>query len=454
MKNVTLRTTAQVFHSLGFYWARWAGMYDLEDVEEIASFDTFDGQLSPDHEWKAWAAKETQLRALLGHYVLDGQISAYSGGPTCQRHTSHSLPMPCDDSIFKAPTATAWKEKMLAGHQKKPNFAQLFNSVMSQNVHVRHLGSSMTPFTACVILEGLKSLVAEQSKTGLNVIGVPSRLDISRGLGRLHTYIEQSFSKSQVAKNVILLRWHTIGIDSAIDFSWFCRALCRQYHVEQRVVGGRKTPTLDLRSWVQTPQARLALLHATSIRHMIQELPLVQTQTIHVPMAVFAAGMIYCGFLLGAVSTIAVPADCSWESVMLLDVDIVDRNVDDNLDAEVWQYFNGIFNDSQNHNNILYDVSLFSTFLRNLGQLWVRSLIVERYPERLGAPKAHALSPRSLEICRQFHLDVKKIRQLGTKRSDAYWVNFVTNLSGETIGILPYERMDVGVLQDTPEVKV
>ncbi|KAK5218073.1 hypothetical protein LTR72_009245 [Exophiala xenobiotica] len=89
-----------------------------------------------------------------------------------------------------------------------------------------------------------------------------------------------------------------------------------------------------------------------------------------------------------------------------------------------------------------------------LSQLGVRSLIVERYPERLGAPKAHALSPRSLEICRQFHLDVKKIRQLGTKRSDAYWVNFVTNLSGETIGILPYERMDVGVLQDTPEVKV
>jgi hypothetical protein len=81
-------------------------------------------------------------------------------------------------------------------------------------------------------------------------------------------------------------------------------------------------------------------------------------------------------------------------------------------------------------------------------------LIVERYPERLGAPKAHALSPRSLEICRQFHLDVKKIRQLGTKRSDAYWVNFVTNLSGGTIGILPYERMDVDVLENTPEVKV
>lgn len=82
----------------------------------------------------------------------------------------------------------------------------------------------------------------------------------------------------------------------------------------------------------------------------------------------------------------------------------------------------------------------------------VKSLIVERYPERLGAPKAHALSPRSLEICRQFGLDVAQIRRLGTKRADAFWVNFLTDLSGEAVGRLPYERMDVGVLDETPEV--
>jgi 2-polyprenyl-6-methoxyphenol hydroxylase-like FAD-dependent oxidoreductase len=81
-------------------------------------------------------------------------------------------------------------------------------------------------------------------------------------------------------------------------------------------------------------------------------------------------------------------------------------------------------------------------------------LLVERYPERLGAPKAHALSPRSLEICRQFGLDVVQIRQLGTKREDAFWVNFLTNLSGKAVGQLPYERMDPGVLEETPEVSL
>ncbi|KAF4415062.1 3-propionate hydroxylase [Fusarium acutatum] len=87
-----------------------------------------------------------------------------------------------------------------------------------------------------------------------------------------------------------------------------------------------------------------------------------------------------------------------------------------------------------------------------LSQLGVKTLIVERYPERLGAPKAHALSPRSLEICRQFGLDIDHIRSLGTPRDDAYWVNFLTTLSGQVVGQLPYERMDKDVLDFTPEM--
>lgn len=79
-------------------------------------------------------------------------------------------------------------------------------------------------------------------------------------------------------------------------------------------------------------------------------------------------------------------------------------------------------------------------------------MLVEKYTERLAAPKAHALCPRSLEICRQFGLDTNEIRKLGSPREDAFWVNFLTNLSGDRIGVLPYERMDADVMDSTPEV--
>lgn len=82
----------------------------------------------------------------------------------------------------------------------------------------------------------------------------------------------------------------------------------------------------------------------------------------------------------------------------------------------------------------------------------VRSLVVEKYPTRLAAPKAHVISPRSMEISRQFGLDTNAMRCLGSPRKDAFWVNFVTNLSGQRIGVLPFERMEPEVLNDTPEV--
>lgn len=68
------------------------------------------------------------------------------------------------------------------------------------------------------------------------------------------------------------------------------------------------------------------------------------------------------------------------------------------------------------------------------------------------APKAHAIGPRSFDILRQFGFDIPQIRREGTPRESGRWVNFVTTLAGEKLGELPYERMDVEVLDHTPEM--
>ena len=55
-----------------------------------------------------------------------------------------------------------------------------------------------------------------------------------------------------------------------------------------------------------------------------------------------------------------------------------------------------------------------------LSQLGVPSMLIERYNDRLAAPKAHELCPRSLGIFRHAGLDSNDIRRLGTCRDDAY----------------------------------
>ena len=80
----------------------------------------------------------------------------------------------------------------------------------------------------------------------------------------------------------------------------------------------------------------------------------------------------------------------------------------------------------------------------------LRSIVIDRYGTRHGAPKAHALNPRSLEICRSIGLDMEAMKRRATPADDGGWVRFVTTLAGEEIGVMPYERQDERVLDVTP----
>ncbi|KIW65493.1 hypothetical protein PV04_07750 [Phialophora macrospora] len=383
-RNITLRKTAQVFHSLGFFWARETGMFDLE-FEKDSDAPVIDPSATEDAieaEWRAWAAKEIQLRALLGHYVLDAQISEYTSAPS-QRHTSHSLPVPANDFIFNAQDAPSWRAGMLDQRKDTRRFSTIFHSLFSEHVHMRHLGTSLTSFTTSVLLEGLKALSAERIASALEAIGIPSDRDISRALGRMHMFVAQSRDLSSVEKDVALLRWHTICLHMAVDLNALCRALFERYNISQHIIGGRRLRALDLSSWVSSSRARLGLLHAFSIYGILQNLPTVQTQAIHIPIAAFSAAMVYSAFILEGVSTISIPDIECWESVVLIDLDMPLDNDKADLDFEVRQYLNATLQKQENCINILYDINLFSRTLKTLEDLWGVSHDMHRVLEEL-----------------------------------------------------------------------
>ncbi len=85
-----------------------------------------------------------------------------------------------------------------------------------------------------------------------------------------------------------------------------------------------------------------------------------------------------------------------------------------------------------------------------LARQGLRTTVIERFKTRHGAPKAHALNPRSLEICRSIGLDLEAMKQRATRTEDGGWVRFVTTLAGEEIGVMPYERQDEQVREVTP----
>lgn len=85
-----------------------------------------------------------------------------------------------------------------------------------------------------------------------------------------------------------------------------------------------------------------------------------------------------------------------------------------------------------------------------LGRRGIRTLVAEKHETRLDAPKAHALNPRSLEICAAAGLPMDKIHAAATPTEEGRHVRMMSTLAGEEIGALPYERQDDAVRELTP----
>lgn len=85
-----------------------------------------------------------------------------------------------------------------------------------------------------------------------------------------------------------------------------------------------------------------------------------------------------------------------------------------------------------------------------LSRLGIDSVLIDRRESPLMAPKAHAVNPRTLEICESLGVSADNIRALGASANDAGAVRFVGTLSGVEFGSLPYERQDEAALKDTP----
>jgi len=83
-------------------------------------------------------------------------------------------------------------------------------------------------------------------------------------------------------------------------------------------------------------------------------------------------------------------------------------------------------------------------------QRGIGTLIAERYQGRLDAPKAHALNSRTLEICHAAGLPMDEIHARATRSDEGAYVRFMTSVTGDELGAIPYERQDDAVRALTP----
>ncbi|RFU27123.1 hypothetical protein B7463_g9215, partial [Scytalidium lignicola] len=334
-RNREIRTTSQAFHALGFFWARHCGMFDSEpySLDHLPSLN--DPEATKDYQWRVWAAKQIQLRALLGHYTVDGLMGRMFGRPTSIRHAANRLGLPCSDALFEANSADEWltvmnSEKSSPNKTSITSFRAIFHSLF-QPTDYSGIPTPLetTAFTALslrVVLEGLQTFVSDSSDDDLGpAVGVPPIFEIRRALVKMHHIISLSQHLFSAEKLELLLRWHGICLDICVDSSILCKNVCSRYGIAQYIWAGSggegelemTKNELDLIRWAATDNARRALLHAIAIQEMIEQLPRGRAHVTHIPTSLFAAATVYVVLCLGGLTQFNLPSEVEWKEVLL-----------------------------------------------------------------------------------------------------------------------------------------
>lgn len=323
-RNESLRVTSQIYQSLSFSWARHCDLFDLDSLDPSVLPDPSDRD-GLSRSWRVWVSRELQLRALLGHYILDGQLSFLSDQPTSVMHTTNSLMLSSSPRLFDSQTADEWYAEMRVLPQNNTSFRQIYAALFEAPALDPALGGAEqvwgfnTHIDVRVVLECIHTLVREtQHQTYLQSIWQPpSSADISGALLQVRHRVETGWSQNSPERLGLLMRWHFVALDTVSTTMAIMKDLCRRYQVGQRlfrIEGPQEFHPLE--NWVNSTDAKRALLHAIAIQDITAQLPLSHVNSLWTTLPVFAAATICAVFCLNGISTVTLPSVVDWDIVL------------------------------------------------------------------------------------------------------------------------------------------
>lgn len=346
-------------------------------MDHLPSLDASDAE--KDQCWRTWAARETQQRAVLGHYLLDGLVSRTSGGMPSVRHTANRLGPPSIESAFEAQNADEWISHLKSSEEVQFSFRNIVHSFFrptDPNQLLQH--HNFSGFSLRIILEGIQSLVPDCDSEDFPILGVPTKFELRQALAQVQWSIINSPNLSSSERLETLLRWHTICLDACIDSSLLCRSICTRYDIVQHVCPGQGgvDPETDIITWVHTEDSRRALLHAIAIQNIVETLPRGRAHVIHIPSSLFAAATVYCVFSLGGQTSVNTPTIVDWQTALSTNFNssLMPGQPDSISQSETKRYMRGeyasVFGKIGTTQNLLYELNSMQKLFRCLCSQW------------------------------------------------------------------------------------
>jgi hypothetical protein len=376
--------TSQTFYGLSMHWAQYCGLYDIGRTENPAIPHANDAIETKMHAWKTWAARETQLRTLLGLCIIDGVVSQFSGNFVNTWAATNSLPLAADDEAFAATTADDWIDVMARRGNLHDTittrFYDVYHSLLVDGSQAELVRNMPGLLNIKILLEILASLAADFEKVTPGPTGLRCKVGATKALRALRQILSQSTTLSTADKTIGLLRWHAVCLNLVGSTARGARRMCHYYGITQHIFGGKKRQEpgpVNPQRWAQGLLARKSLLHAIEIHKIASEIPLGIMHDTCLPGALFAAATTYASFALPGLTKVFVPPSIDWDTVILSGLDDAspvptippaDEHAQNTL--RFLEQNNGMPPADWTARNLFYELSSIRMLLHSLSQHW------------------------------------------------------------------------------------
>ncbi|KAL6884459.1 fungal-specific transcription factor domain-containing protein [Trichoderma evansii] len=268
------------FHGTIIAWARQAGMFQIKDsLQEANHLDPDDLETA----WRSWSQAEETARVLAALHIHDSEFATIFHHEPLLRHEPGRLPRCCTDELFIASTAAQW-QTMIKSLQSSPVSSELQNRTSSMGMNV--MPNSYSFMNAYVLLSGHNAAIQEARCETL------SEAMIGNFRCRLTTWYEVYFpSIRQPSRDphCLIVLWHEAFMSLYICFDLLERVIGREG------LSMRDGDLARIRDLVAGLEGQRCVVHAMLIYKRLQTLPISAEPAIHVPKALFYAGLVvYC----------------------------------------------------------------------------------------------------------------------------------------------------------------
>ncbi|OJJ30185.1 hypothetical protein ASPWEDRAFT_95508, partial [Aspergillus wentii DTO 134E9] len=259
---------ADVLHGTVNAWMR-----EATKGSPIPPDRALDTALSIEENWHRWVDAEQQARIYHALRIHDAELASLLHHEPVLRHRGGQKPDLAPDVLFTAPTAAKW--------------AALYHRLEDPTDIIPHINLNSS-FSAYSQLESINARLIDARRS--HSFDTDTANEISHHLIEWRTQYNQTSLSTDTDPLSLPILWHAIYLSLYADINLLEQAIGRDGH-DQSTNSAHAACT-----WASSPTAKNSLIHALLIQRHIETMRVSTEPAIHVPRALFHAGLVWLSF--------------------------------------------------------------------------------------------------------------------------------------------------------------